>query len=100
MPEFYLINERRFPLNVTMPRADLLSYHRWEHRVTIGHSGRRFMVCLDNLLQTVYIEEITSGQGKRVEDDSLFEGLATWARDEGYLDIMLPMLKNADERFV
>jgi len=100
MSKFYLINERRFPLQVeNHTNTDLLSYYRWEHRVTIGYSGRRFMLFLDNLKSSVYIEETTMGL-KEIEDDELWDSLFHWATEKGFLMVIPPLVKPKIQRFV
>lgn len=106
MSRFYLINEKRFPLPVDTPvrgsegvNIDLLPYYRWEHRVTIGCNGRRYMVFLDNLKNKAYIEDSTNGLQK-INDEELWKELVEFATSHGYLTMMLPMVKNKKERFV
>ena len=107
MSRFYLVNEKRFPLpsgtsvdgvkgNVNI---DMLPYYRWEHRVTIGYNGRRYMVFLDNLKNTTYIEDATDGLEK-IKDDSLWGALVNFAMEKGYLNMYAPMLKDSRERFI
>jgi hypothetical protein len=78
---------------------DLLPYYRWEHRVTIGYNGRRYMVFLDNLNNTAYVEDCTHDL-KKIEDESLWQALIRFATTNGYLDMMVPMTKNKEERFI
>jgi hypothetical protein len=107
MPGFYLVNEKRFPLPVNVALAngeenvnvDLLPYYRWEHRVTIGYQGKRYMIFLDNLKQMAYVEDCTHSL-KKIEDQSLWRALVQFAQSQGYLNIMPPMVKNKEERFV
>ena len=107
MSRFYLVNEKRFPLPAKTPvtkgeqnvNVDLLPYYRWEHRVTIGHGTKRYMVFLDNLTNTAYIEDCTQNLEK-IEDQNLWEALIQFAQINGYLDIMPPMVKDQEERFV
>jgi len=95
MSEYKIINERRFPLKVHSinDNNDLLEYHRWEHRVTIGRRGKRYMVFLDNLENTIYIEEITSGSLEQIDDDPLLESLSRFAASKGFLAILPPLPK-------
>ena len=101
MPGFYIVNEKRFPMPVHAKVPDLLPYYRWEHRVTLGYNGRRYVVFLDNLKQTVYIEDATIGLEK-IEDDSLWSALFMFATENDYLMMMppLPIVKGQQERFV
>lgn len=95
MSEFRLINEKRFPLDVhsSEDNVDLLPYYRWEHRVTLGYRGKRFMVFLDNLESKAYIEDITNGKLEIIEDDNLWEAVFNYATTEKYLNILKPMMK-------
>ena len=103
MSGFYIINEKRFPLEVeNRTNSDLLPYYRWEHRVTVGYNGRRFYVFLDNLKQTAYIEEMTT-RLEKIEDDNLWESLSRWATEKGFLMFMVPLMKpksGDNKRFV
>jgi len=100
MSRFYLVNEKRFPLQVEQgTNVDLLPYYRWEHRVTIGYNGKRYMVFLDNLKQNIYIEDITLGIEK-IKDDSLWEAVFEFATQKGYLMMFPPLIKDSKERFV
>lgn len=96
--EFLTINERRFPLQVNTITKDLLDYYRWEHRATVGYRGRRFMICIDNLANKAYIEEITDGHTRQVKDQELLDSLIKWAQDNQFLNILIPMMK--PKRFV
>lgn len=97
---FYLVNERRFPLKALASENDLLPYHRWEHRVTVGYGSKRFQVLLDNLQNTIYIEEITDGSRRKIDNDKLFEEITTWAHGQGFLNMLQPICKIAGERFI
>ena len=107
MSGFYLVNEKRFPLPSSTVignakgnvNVDMLPYYRWEHRVTVGYNGRRYMVFLDNLKNTTYIEEVTNGLEK-IEDDELWGAIVNFAIEHKYLDMLLPMMKDKKERFV
>jgi hypothetical protein len=106
MSEFYIVNEKRFPLPVETPvsdaeacNLDLLPYYRWEHRATIGRRGRRYMVFLDNLKQTAYIEDTTNGLEK-IEDENLWKSIFYFATEKGFLMVIPPLMKPSEERFV
>lgn len=106
MPRFYLVNEKRFPLPVDTPvrgregvNQDLLPYYRWEHRVTVGCNGRRYMIFLDNLKHQAYVEDATNGLEK-INDEELWRELVDFATSNGYLMLMPPMMKNKEERFI
>ncbi len=93
MSGFYIINEKRFPLQVeNFSNVDMLPYYRWDHRVTLGYNGRRFIVFIDNLKQEIYIEEYTT-KLEKISDDSLWKGLFEYATQKGFLMILSPMLK-------
>jgi len=115
MSKFQILDERRWPLKTvdsadtaSMPSSwqgemqfkDLLPYWRWEHRATLGWGVREFMVFVDQARQSIHIEEITGGHLEAVEDDSLFEALLRFAQDNNFCDIMPPLIKHAEERFV
>lgn len=95
MSEFQLINEKRFPLKVkeASDNVDLLPHYRWEHRVTVGYRGKRFMVFLDNLKSTAFVEEITSGHLEKIADDSMWEAVFKYATAQGFLNIFPPIPK-------
>lgn len=98
MPEFTIIDEKRYPLNVQQyTNVDTLPYFRFEHRVTVGYRGRRFIAFIDNLGKgagpIVYIEEITDGRLLRIEDDMMFEAIYRWIEPKGFLGMFAPMMK-------
>jgi len=100
MSGFYLINEKRFPLKVDKNyNVDLLPYYRWEHRVTIGYNGKRFMAFIDQLKQALYIEELTT-KLEKIGDEELWTALFRWATEKGYLMVLPPLFKPQHERFV
>jgi hypothetical protein len=41
----------------------------------------------------VYIEEITGGDLKRIEDDTMFEALYEWIEPQGFLGVFAPLQK-------
>jgi hypothetical protein len=91
MQEYQIIDEKRYPLKVHRLINDLSpGFIRWEHRVTVGRRGRRFMAYMDTLRNLAYIEEITSGQLEVIKDDELFEDLHRWINERGFLNILLP----------
>lgn len=107
MQEFKIIDERRYPLmvesinpNTGLPMKDMNPTWRWEHRITIGYNGKRYIGFVDSLNNKAYIEDSTSGDLKIIEDDSLYESLLNFINQEGYLNIMTPLLKNKDSRFI
>jgi len=113
--KFQILNERRFPLktidsadtahmpstwNVKDKNKDLLPFWRWEHRVTLGWNAREFMVFIDQVRQSIHIEEITGGHLETVADDNLFESLLNFAQTKGFCEIIAPMMKPTKERFI
>ncbi len=99
MSEFQILDERRFPLKMDNTK-DLLAYWRWEHRVTLGQGARDFMVFVDNLSGSVYIEEVIGGHLEKIYDDSLHEAIVRFAEEKDFLEILIPLLKNKDERLI
>ena len=115
MSQFQILNERRFPLKTIdsadtaqMPVSwvgknnfkDLLPFWRWEHRVTLGWGKREFMVFVDQVRQSIHIEEISGGHLEAVVDDSLFEGLLKFAQTKEFCNILSPIMKPTEERFI
>ena len=95
-----LIDERKYPLNVESHEKDMLPFYRWEHRATVAHKGKRFLVMLDNLEGTVFVEDISSGEAKTIKDEDLFEALVEFAYEKGLLELQLPIFKPSHERFI
>lgn len=102
MPAIKILDEKRYPLPRKNNPADMLPYYRWEHRATLGRSGRTFLVFLDNgisinnqwlSMPEMYIEEITSGHMKVIDDDQLFKEIHEYAERIGLLMITYPMAK-------
>ena len=114
MPKFQILDETRYPLKTIdsistgeMPQwnfenkfKDMLPYWRWEHRVTLGWNTREFMVFIDQVRQSIHIEEISGGHLEAVVDDNLFEALLRFAKSKGFCDIMPPIMKPHGERFI
>lgn len=108
MQEFQIIDEKRYPLSTFDKLSkDYLTYWRFEHRATIGYRGRRFIVLLDNgehydnnfvVQPKLYIEEITSGNLERIEDDELADALGRFAVDQGFCNILIPLIKDKQNR--
>jgi len=101
MSEFYIKDEKRYPLNVKSAdsaKADLLPYFRWEHRATLGYSTREFMVFTDTFQQKVYIEEIVGGHLEVVNDDNLHKSLVQYSAEKGFLGVFQPILKPETQR--
>lgn len=96
----------RYPIN---PRIgnDALPYWRFEHRATVEYQARIFMIFVDNgvtfnnattVTPKLYVEEITDGDMKVVEEDELHEELADFAVDNGFATILFPMPKDRANR--
>ena len=115
MSKFQILNERRFPLktidstntpkmpsywNAKNQYKDMSPFWRWEHRATLGYGVREFMVFVDQVKQTIHIEEITGGHLEAVSDDSLFEALLKFAQEKEFCEIMMPIIKHSEERFI
>ena len=96
MPEFQILDEKRYPLYVRDnddASSRTLPYYRWEHRVTLGYRSRDFMVFIDTLTTKAYIEEVTGGHLEVIADDSLHESLAMFAQNKGFLCAAQPILR-------
>lgn len=95
MPEFQILDEKRYPIKPRSvdKKADILSYYRWEHRVTLGYNAREFMVFVDTLLNKVYIEELVGGNLEVVKDDSLHTALANFSAENEFLNLFPPLIK-------
>lgn len=92
MSSIQIIEERREPLPV-QNEDKVLPFYRWEKRAILGYRGRRFLVFMDNLTSATYIEEITTGDLKYIEDELLHQELSLFAQTKGFLDMMLPLQK-------
>lgn len=99
MSKIKIIDERKYPLpNVN---KDQLSYYRWEHRATLSINNRKFIVFLDNGIKIepisvpgkAYIEEITDGSMKVIQEDELFKLLHEFSTKKGFLDFQMPIKK-------
>lgn len=100
MSKIKIIDERKYPLpNVN---KDQLSYYRWEHRATLSLNNRKFIVFLDNGIKIegaisipgkAYIEEITDGNIKVIQEDELFIVLHKFATEKNLLDFQMPIKK-------
>jgi hypothetical protein len=101
--EFQILDEKRYSLKtedsiIQLNKRNKLIYHRWEHRVTLGYNGKTFMVFIDNgdtnknIFPSIYIEEISANGLERIEDDSLFDSLLNYAQENGFVNMLPPML--------
>lgn len=98
MQEFQILDERRFCLQLSKQINKDSSVWRFEHRATIGYRGRTFLVLVDNLTTSIYIEEITTGHLEKIEDDSLHTALSVFAEEKGFCRILPPLLKDINHR--
>jgi hypothetical protein len=98
--QFQILDEKRYPLRINSTLKDMSPVWRFEHRVTLGYNTREFMVFIDNLKSSAHIEEITGGHLEQVKDDILHEALSEFAKERGYLDLMLPLMKDSSERYI
>lgn len=94
MSDFQIIEEKRYPINTDDTYGDLLLYWRLECRAILGHNGKRYMVMIDQLKQTIHIEEMTDDDFKLVEDDNLFHDLLEFASENGFCEVFAPMPKD------
>jgi hypothetical protein len=93
MSNFQLLDERRYPLNVRQAYDDkTLPYYRWEHRLTLGHNGRQFVVFIDALVGQAYCEETTKGELEVVLESGLWNELVDYAQDNGYLSMIMDVI--------
>lgn len=74
-----ILNSKRFPLRGTNGR--------FVHLATLGWNLREFLCFLDTKTGQVYIEEITGGHLEYIQDESLWEALALFAREKGLTTI-------------
>jgi len=111
MREFQVLDEKRYPLKTVserrnvldlhsrIPETDMLPFWRWEHRVTVGHNTREYMVFLDTLNNLMYVEEITGGHLTVIDDDPLRQAIVRFVQEKGFVNIAPPLLKPTPERF-
>jgi len=99
MQDFQVLDEKRYPLKVKDLNKDLLPYWRFEHRVTVGRSFKKYMVFVDSLEAKIYIEEITDGNLNLVEDEQTWHAVFNFVKEKGYCNMMVPIMKTAVERF-
>lgn len=104
--KFIIENKERFPL---CPNGETESYlnpfYTWEHRVTVKYvetktNVRVFVVFINTVENTAYIEELVKQTLVTVEENSLFEDLLNFAVEEGFLNFMGPIMKAAPNRLV
>jgi hypothetical protein len=100
MSQFQILDEKRYPLKIKDINKDILPYWRYEHRVTIGASLRKFMAFVDNLTCKLYIEEITDGHLKIIEEETIWHDLYRFCDEKGFCNMLQPMLKHTAERAV
>ena len=102
MPKFLIIDERKYPLEMggKYSNKDMVPFYRWEHRATVSTKGRRFIVFIDQLQGEAFIEEVTTGDLKKIGDDDLWEEIKVWASAMGFFRTLPPVFKPDNERFV
>lgn len=103
MPRIQTLDERKYPMPLKDQKKDAaLPYYRWEHRATLSRSGRTFLVFVDNGVilndhylsePSAYIEEVTTGNLKRIKEDKLVKELQRYAQKLGYMDVQIPIQK-------
>lgn len=95
MSKFQLLDEKRYPLHIQSAdkKPDMLPYYRWEHRATIGYKGKTYMVFIDNLIGVAYIEEITDGNMKTIENDTIMKELSEYANAMNLVHLLTPIFK-------
>ena len=99
MSRIQILNEIRYPLPVTDTTGQnkLLTYHRWEHRATLGKNAKEYMVFLDNGLPhvppTLYIEKVQGGHSEKIIDDELFNELYRFAEENKLIEVLPPISK-------
>lgn len=98
MQDFRIVNSKRFPLN--MYAEDPLAFYRFEHRATIEWGQREFMLLIDCHPEEMkaYLEEITHGDMKIINDDKLYEAIMAFVRDystkhQNLFEVLPPIFK-------
>lgn len=92
MSEFQLLDTNKYPLQITGEEENLVFY-RWEHRATIGHGCREYIIFVDHLKGQSHIEEITGGHLEQIQDESLKEALTNFAMEKRLIELGLPPLR-------
>jgi hypothetical protein len=100
MQEFSIIDNSRYALEVNTTQLDLLPYYRWEHRATIGYNTREFLVIVDVLKGTGYIEEIIGGHLEQIKDDSFYNSIYNFAMEHEFFVLSQPILKPTSKRYI
>lgn len=94
MPQFQVLDGKKYPLQVTDAKGKLLQYHRYEHRATLGWNTREFMVFADHLMLEMHIEEVIGGHLEVIDDDPLFEALKKYSYKNGFMEVAPPPLRS------
>jgi len=55
------------------------------HIASLGRGVQEYMVFLDNRTGTTYVEEVTGGSLKAVEEDELWQELVQFSQDKGFM---------------
>lgn len=114
MSEFLIINEKRFPIELRVDKNGkietdyLLSYWRFEHRVTVAYKGRRFSVLVDNGMRfgktdypaRMYVEECTDGILKVIDNDELYTEVLKFVTEKGFCNVLPPLPKDKKHRII
>lgn len=92
---FQILDNKKYPLHVKTPSKEdkILPYYRFEHRATVGWNTREFMVFVDHLKMSTYIEEIVGGHLEKINDDSLHSALTEFAFSRGFMEATPPSHK-------
>jgi hypothetical protein len=78
----------------------MLPFYRWEHRATIGYGTREFIVIVDALKATGYMEEVVGGHLEVIKDDELYDSLYEFAQMYELFKVIQPILKPPSRRFI
>jgi len=92
MSNFQILSRKSFPLKVDNEKENLV-FHRYEHRATIGHGCKEYLIFIDHAKAQSHIEEVTGGHLEAIEDDSLHEALTNFAMENGLLALGPPPLR-------
>lgn len=65
---------------------------RWERRATIEHNKREYMFFVDVFTEECWIEEITGGQIRKIDDYALWQEIANKLKEAGILAPQPPLI--------
>jgi hypothetical protein len=94
MQSFQILDENRYPIIPISINKDNSPYHRFEHIVTLGKGFREFIVYIDHRTEKVHLEEITGGNTKEIEEDSLFNDINDFLLEKDLLKFRPPIIKD------